>query len=181
MRYNKNASNRSTLSEQLQWYDDRQLKALAFVEYRSSSEEKGELLRRGCGVQSTDGRVAGGKQQNAVSPGLFFAVHETHSFLLHIFPAKVASLVELNLFSIPWEHEVAIGGSAHHMEQEVFDPAILVLNIQEEKIQWLHWTNCKGEGTIHMKTRGVHFAWKTYESKVQAWYSHELGFIILII
>lgn len=62
----------------------------------------GSALRgRGWGVQRTDGEETGGKQQNAGSPGLFSAVHKTHFFLLHIFPTEVASLVELNLFSIP--------------------------------------------------------------------------------
>lgn len=144
-------------------------KRLAFVEYRSSPEEKRQLLRRGRGVKH---RWKGGRRKttNTESPGFFFAVHETHFFRIHIFPAKMAGLVELNLFSIPWEHQLTIGGSAHDMEQEVFHIAILVLNIQEGKIQGLHWTNCKGEGTIHMETRGVCFAWKTQESKGQAWY-----------
>lgn len=113
-------------------------------------------------VQSTGGKEAGGKQWNTKSPGLFFAVHKAHSFLLHIFPAEMASLVELHLFPIPQEHQLPVGGRAHNMEQQVFDPAILVLDVQEGKIQWLHETNGQRERTIHVKTRSMCSAWKTW-------------------
>lgn len=146
-------------------------KHLVFAEQRSSPGDGGPA--EGVGVGAEHGREeTGGKRENTESPGLFFAVHKAHFFLPHVFPAEVASLVELNLFSIPWEHELTVGRRAHHVEQEVFDPAILVLDIQEEEIQWLHWTNGQGEGAIHMKARSVSFAWKTYESKGQAWGSH---------
>lgn len=65
------------------------------------------------------------------------------------------------------------------MEQQVFDPAILVLDIQEGKIQGLHCTNSKGEGIIHMKTRSVSSSWKTYKSKSEAWKFTNFFFIFL--
>lgn len=93
----------------------------------------------------------------AGSPELLFAVHKAHFLPIHIFPAKVASLLQLDLFAISWEQELTIGGRAYNVEQQIFHSAILVLDVQERKVQWLHWTDSKGQGAVHMKTRSVHF------------------------
>lgn len=97
-------------------------------------------------------------QGKVTFPGLFSAVHKTHSVLIHIRPAKMAGLVELDVLSVPGQHQLPVGGRAHHTELEVFQPATSLSDVQKGKIQWLHRTNGKGERTIHVKSRRRHFA-----------------------
>lgn len=74
----------------------------------------------------------------AGSPGLLSAVDKAYFLCIDVFPAKVAGLFQLDLFAVSREQQLAIGGRADNVEQQVFHSAVLVLNVQERKVQGLH-------------------------------------------
>lgn len=123
-------------SEQLQGEDDRQLEA--FVEYRSFPIGRDVIKREvGGGWAERGWKEITGEEQFS-SPEFLSAVCKAHFLVIHICPAKMASLLQLNLFAIPREQQLTVGGRAHNVEQKIFHSAILVLDVQERKVQWLH-------------------------------------------
>lgn len=74
----------------------------------------------------------------AGSPELLSAMDKAYFLCIDVCPAKVAGLFQLDLFAVSREQQLTIGGRADNVEQQILHSPVLVLDVQERKVQGLH-------------------------------------------